>query len=235
MLYAHVVHLMRLHGGIVKVNIVKLYLHEFHEGFLCEDHVQHVRLVVERQAHVAQFAFLLQLVRHFIGVAGLVLFVVPAVLGVHEIEVEILHAADLQLLVHERADIRLGLEVTVGKLVRQQELASVMTRGNALPYRLFALPVDVAVSGIEVVEARFYERVSHAAGLGYVHLIACHGQAHAAKAKIAPYLREKPVLFHIALPANETYIFAKAAPIEAAENNLTLTLVVRYAFRLGRR
>ena len=60
----------------------------------------------------------LQLRRLFIGMAALVLFKPPGVLGVHQEEVEILHSAGRQLTLHQGHYVILGLEVSAGELVR---------------------------------------------------------------------------------------------------------------------
>ena len=80
--------------------------------------------------------------------------VVGEALGVHQVEVEILHAAGLELGLKQRADVRLALEKTFGELVGEDKTVPGVAAGQALPQGQLALALEVAVGGVEIVEAR---------------------------------------------------------------------------------
>ena len=193
---ADVVALLALHGGAVVVHIVELKLHHVQLGVSGENLVQHLRLIVEGDTHMAQLALRLHGESGLIGPAALELLKVAAVLGVHQIEVEIIHAADVQLGQDEGAHVGLGLEVGIGELVGEQILAAVIARGEALAEYLLALAAVVAVGGVEVVEAGAEEGVHHLLHLGDIDFAVGHGEAHAAEAEIAVDLREEGIGFH---------------------------------------
>ena len=94
---------------------------------------------------MADFALGLQGKGRFIGPAGLEMVVVGEALGVHQVEVEILHAAGLELGLKQRADVRLALEKTVGELVGEGKTVPGVAAGQALPQGQLALALEVAV------------------------------------------------------------------------------------------
>ena len=54
----------------------------------------------------------------------------------------------------QRADVRLALEKTVGELVGEDKTVPGVAAGQALPQGQLALALEVAVGGVEIVEAR---------------------------------------------------------------------------------
>ena len=173
-----------LDGQIVIVHIVELDLHRLDLGVLGEDLLQELGPVVEGDAHMAHLALLLQLKGRLVGAALLVVGIAALALGMHQIEVEVIDAAGLQLAFEQGADIRLGLEEAAGKLVGQDVLVPGVAAGEAGLQRRLALALDVAVGGIKIIEARVQERIHHLLRFLQIHLIAVHGQAHAAESKI---------------------------------------------------
>ena len=106
-----------LHDGVVVVHIVELDLHHLDLGVLRQDMVQHLRPVMERDAHMANLALGFQGEGGLIGPVRFEIGELLLVLGVHEIKVKVVHAAGLQLTLEEGADVRLRLKEKVGQLV----------------------------------------------------------------------------------------------------------------------
>ena len=105
-------------------------------------------------------------------------------LRVHEVKVKILDAAGVQLALEERTDIRLGLEEIRRQLVRQDIAVAGIAARETFAQRKLAFALQIAVRGVEVVEARAQKGVDHFRRLRDVDLFALHRQAHEAKAKI---------------------------------------------------
>ena len=101
-------------------------------GILRQNLIQELRPVVEGQAHMADLPLRLQLEGGLVGAAGLVLGVALPVLGVHQVEVKVVHAAVMELLLKKRTDVLLLLKKAVGQLVRQQEFLPAVPAGQAL-------------------------------------------------------------------------------------------------------
>ena len=97
---------------------------------------------------------------------------VPGMLRVHQVEIEVLHAAGLQLALKEGADVCLGLEVAAGELIRQHIAVSGVAAGETVPQGRLALALQIAVGGVEVVKARLQKCVYHLTHLDLVYLIA---------------------------------------------------------------
>ena len=114
----------------------------------------------------------------------------------HQEKVEILDAAGLQLALEEREDIFLLFEEGRGQFVRQNIALTRVAARQALAQRQLALALDVAVGGVEIVEAAREKEIDHLFELLDVHVLADHRQAHAAEAEAMPDLREKGVLAH---------------------------------------
>ena len=133
---------------------------------------------------MADLALGLELEGRLVGMTLFIVAVIARALGVHEIKVEVINAAGLQLALEEGPDIRLCLEKVAGQLVGEDVLFARIAAGQAGLERRLALALNVAVRGVEIVEARFEERVHHAAGFGRVDLRAVHGQAHTAEAEV---------------------------------------------------
>ena len=105
-------------------------------------------------------------------------------LGVHQIVIEIFHAAGGKLALKQRTDVLL-LEIKIGQLVGQRIPVAGITAGQTFLQRQLALALQIAVGGVEIGEARFQKGIHHAAGLRDVHFLLLHGQAHKAEAEIS--------------------------------------------------
>ena len=103
---------------------------------------------------MVNFALFFELERRLIRAALLEVVIVDKTLRVHQIEVEILDAADLELALEKRADVCLGLEIVRRQLVGQDVLLARIAACQAGLERLFALALDVAVRSVKIVEAR---------------------------------------------------------------------------------
>ena len=184
-LLADLVALAALDGGVVVVHVVELDLHHLDVRIVRQDLLQHLRPVVEGNAHVANFALCLQREGRLIGPALLVVGVVAGTLGVHQVEVKVIYTAGIQLALEEGADVRLGLEVVGRELVRQNVAVARIPAGQARLQRRFALLLQIAVSGVKVVEPRLQKGVHHLCALRQIHFAVFQsGQAHKAKTKI---------------------------------------------------
>ena len=191
------IHLAALDGVGLVVGVVELNLYHLHFGMLGEDHVEHLVLVVEGEAEMAYLAFLFQLPRGLVGLAALELLVVVAVLCVHKVEVEVIHLAPRQLLLEEGTDVLLRVEVGVGELVGQEELAAVVTRRDAVGNGRFRLAAVVAVCRVEIIESGSDEGISHSAELFVVDATTFQlRQSHTAEAEVAVYLGKECVSEH---------------------------------------
>ena len=181
---ADLVALPALDRRIVEVRVVELELHGLDVRILRQDLLQQLGAVVEGDAHVADPAFRLEREGRLIGPAGLEVIVVHRALGVHQVEVEVVHATGRQLAREERPDVRLGLEEVRRQLVCQNEAVPGIAAGEAGPQGRLALALGIAMGRIEVVEPGVQEGVHHLRRLGDVHLAVLHGQTHEAEAQI---------------------------------------------------
>ena len=177
---------MALYGGIVVVQIVELDLYHLDVRIVGEDLLQHLGGVVEGDAHMAHLALRLQPERRLVGMALPEMGIVPRPLRVHQIKVEVFHAAGRQLALKEGPDVRLGLEEVGRQLVRQDVALPGIAAGETLPQRRLALALQIAVGGVEIVEARVQKGVHHLFRLRDVHVLAVHRQPHAAEAEVLP-------------------------------------------------
>ena len=182
MLPAHLIAPAALDGGIVVVQIVELDLHHLDVRIVGEDLLQHLGGVVEGDAHMAHLALRLQPERRLVCMALPEMGIVPRPLRVHQIKVEVFHAAGRQLALKEGPDVRLGLEEVGRQLVRQDVALPGIAAGETLPQRRLALALQIAVGGVEIVEARVQKGVHHLFRLRDVHVLAVHRQPHAAEA-----------------------------------------------------
>ena len=98
MLAADLVALPGLHGGILVIDIVELNLDDLNLGILGENLIQNLGLVVEGNAEMADFPLVPKRHDRFVGVNLLVSCEQVLILGVHQIEIEIIHTAGFQLL-----------------------------------------------------------------------------------------------------------------------------------------
>ena len=169
---AHLVAQAALDTGVVIVGVVELDLHHLDLGIGGEDLLQHLRPVVEGDAHMADLALGLQGEGRLIGPALPEVAEVPGMLRVHQVEIEVLHAAGLQLALKEGADVCLGLEVAAGELIRQHIAVSGVAAGETVPQGRLALALQIAVGGVEVVKARLQKCVHHLTHLDLVYLVA---------------------------------------------------------------
>ena len=184
MLAANLVALAALHSNIIVIQVVELNLYHLDLRVLGQDLVQHLGAVVEREAHMADPALGFQRKGGLVGAASLELFKVVGVLGVHQVKIKVVHAAGFQLAFKKRADVSLCLEIAVGQLVGQTVGLAGVAAGQALFQGQLTLAANVTVGGVKIVESLRQKLVHHAGGLGNVHLVAVHRQAHTAKAEI---------------------------------------------------
>ena len=97
---------------------------------------QAVQGIRSRLRKISQ-TFLLQRIAGLISLTALVLLIVVPVLGVHQVEIEIIHTAQLQLAFDKRADVLLFVEVRRGQLVGQKEFLSGIALCHTVPDRRF--------------------------------------------------------------------------------------------------
>ena len=174
-----------MYRGIVVIQIVELDLYHLDLGILRQDLLQHLRSVVEGNAHMAHLPLLFQGKGRLISAAALKVLEDLRALGVHQIVIEIFHAAGGKLALKQRTDVLLLLEIEIGQLVGQRIPVAGITAGQTFLQRQLALALQIAVGGVEIGEARFQKGIHHAAGLRDVHFLLLHGQAHKAEAEIS--------------------------------------------------
>ena len=85
----------------------------------------------------------------------------------------------------EGADIRFAVKTAAAELVSQNKALARIAGCKAGLQRLLALPADVDLGGVKIVEPRRHIGVHHLPELPEIYLFALHGQAHAAKAESA--------------------------------------------------
>ena len=144
---------------------------------------------------MADLALRFQLQRRFIGSAAPVFFKPLCALGVHQVEIEIIHPAGFQLGFKQGPNVLLLFKKVIGQLVGQNVPIPRIPGSQTGSDSLLALATDVAVGGIKIVKSRRQKGVHHLRGLGNVHQIAHHGQAHHTKAE--PLLNFGKHRFHI--------------------------------------
>ena len=184
MLAADPVAFAALDRGVVEVDVVELNLHDLNLRVLAQDFIQHLRPVVEGNADVADFPLLFQFERRLIGTARLEVLENLCALGVHQVKVEIIYAADFQLAFKKRTNILFLFEICHRQLVGQNEPVSRIAAGKTCFDCLLALALQIAVCSIKIVKARVQERIDHPAGLLDVHLAVLHRKAHVAEAEV---------------------------------------------------
>ena len=139
---------------------------------------------MEGEADAAHLPLCLERERRLIGAAALVLFKVVAILCVHEIEVEVFHAAGLELAFKEGTDILLFVEVIGREFIRKDVIFSRITRGQRRFQGGFTLAFKIPVRRVEIVEPGGEEGIHHLGELFHVHFLPLYGQAHTAEAEI---------------------------------------------------
>ena len=126
--------------------------------------------------------------------------VVLLVLLVQKIEIEMIHAAVFKLFFKQRADIRRFHEAGFLQFVGKDETLPRKPFRHAFPESGLRPAVQHIVGGVEIIESRLQEDVRQTPVLLQIHLSVLYGQARAAEAEIALYLREKLVCLHTACP-----------------------------------
>ena len=196
----HLVNSPALYGRVFIVQIVELDLHDLDLRIIVEDPLQHIGAVMEGNAHMAHLAFRLQRKSSFISTAVFKMVVGPPSLGVHEIKVKVLHAAGVQLLLEERADVLFLLKVVSRQLIGQKVTIPGIAAGQPGAESRLAPAAQIAVGRVEIIETGVQKRIHHLRKLFLVNLLPDQGQPHAAKAEISVDLREKAIVFHMVPP-----------------------------------
>ncbi len=149
----HLIHLAAFHRCIIVIQIIELDLHDFNLRILRQDAVQDIRLIMETDAHMPDPAFFFQFKCCFISTAPLELVIICQALGMHQIKIEIIHTAPLQLFLEEWADILLFLKIRFRQFVRQQKTLPGIPARQAVPDRQFRFPVEIRMGRVKIIEA----------------------------------------------------------------------------------
>ena len=176
--------LAALHGGVVVVHIVELDLHYLDLRVVGQDLLQYLGMIVEGDAHMLDFALGLQRKSGLIGPAFFEMLVKHCTLGVHQVEIKIVHTAGFQLALEKGTDVSLSFEESAGQLVGQDVAVAGVAAGQAGLQRRLAPALKVAVGRVEVVEALLQKIIDHPAGLSQIDLTILQGQAHTAKTEV---------------------------------------------------
>lgn len=182
------INLAALYCGVVVVEVVELYLYDLYLRVFRKDLLKYLCGIVERNAEVLYLALCFEFQSRFIGFARLEFRVIACTLSVHKVKVKIIHAAPFQLILKERPYILLLAEIAVCKLVGQYVAFTRIAACKAGTYRSFALPADISVGGVKVVEALFNEAVYHFSELRLIDFAVCHRQTHTAECKLFIYV-----------------------------------------------
>ena len=184
MLPADLIAFPGLYFVILKIHIIELDLNHFNFRMIGQNLIQSLRGIVERHAQMTDFSFLLQFQCDFKGSCAFILLHAGSAEGVHQIEVKVFHTAGIQLLLEQRTDVLFLLEVVGRQLVGQNVPVPGITGRQTFFDGQFTFSVDVAVSGIKVIETVFQEHVHHPGGLRNIYFICDHGKAHITKTEI---------------------------------------------------
>ena len=122
---------------------------------------------------MADFSLRLELKGLLIGAAAAVFLKNTLVLRVHQIKVEIVHAAGGQLTLKQRPYLLLTLE-QVGQLVRQNKFISLVSRRKAFAYCYFAFAAQITVRGVKIIKTAFDKRVDHFVEFAIIDFAAVH-------------------------------------------------------------
>ena len=120
-----------------------------------QDLIQHIRLVMEGDTQMLDFPLSQEFQRGLISPALLVLGENVLILGVHQVEVKILYTAGFQLLFQQGADIFLIFKEVGRQFVGQDILVTGISGSEAFSNGQFTFAVDVAMSGIKIIETIF--------------------------------------------------------------------------------
>ena len=152
---ADLIALPTLHGGVLIVHIVELNLHHFNLRILGQNLLQYCRFVVEGNTEVLDLSFLLEFQCCFIRLALLEFCVNFGALGVHKVEVKVIHAAGGELTVKQRSNLLLAVEEMGGELIGQNISVPGMALYQTLPQGRFTFSTQIAMCRIKIVEAVF--------------------------------------------------------------------------------
>ncbi len=150
---------------------------------LAKDALEQLGTVVVGDAKVARTSFGHELLRSLEDALALIHLVVCRVYGMGQQQIEVLHAAGIELLLEHLADGRGIAERAVSELVHEEEALARMTLYEALAQCDLGLAAKVDVRGVKVVEPRLEEAVEHLVAKLEVGLATPHWQAHGPKAE----------------------------------------------------
>ena len=178
----------RLHHGAFPIQIVHLQLDEVHLGMLVEQPIERLRAIVHTEAHVADLAGGLHLLRPFPQTEIIELL---RTLAAHVVQQIIIHIVGAQAL---EGGIQAGLSgfgvgQRPGKALRGNgEAITRITLHQSLAQRHLGVPVMVDESGVEIRAAGIHEQVDHLLNLVDVDggdvLGVDQRKAHAAEAEL---------------------------------------------------
>ena len=189
-LAAHLVTFFGLHRRIFEIDVVQLDLHDFHLRIFGQDLVKHFRRIVERNTHVLHLSRRFQLERMLVRVAFFIFLEYAFALRVHQIKIEILHPAGLELFFKQRQNILFFLKKACGKFVRQNETLPRISLCDTLADRRFALPAEIYPRRIEIIKAFRHKDIDHLRKLPEIDFVSLHRQTHTAEPEILFHLFE---------------------------------------------
>ena len=106
------------------------------------------------------------------------------ILGMHQVNIEIIYLAGFQLLLKERTDFFFRIEEHTRKLVCQNKALARISRRYAVADCRFALSLEINSRSIKVIEPLCHEEVDHLFEFIVIDLAVFHRETHTAEAEI---------------------------------------------------
>ena len=161
-LAAYLIALAGLHCGILKVNVVELYLHDLDLGVGGKYLVKHLGAVVEGKPDMLYLSLGFEGERRLVCAAFFEFFEYRFVLRVHEIKIKVVNAARFKLALEKGTDIFFAVEEVACQLVGKDVALARVALCQPFAHRYFAFAAEISVRGVKIVEALCDKGVNHA-------------------------------------------------------------------------
>ena len=126
-----------------------------------QDLFQEFGVIVEGKADMPYLSFGFQLLCYLECVGALILVVIITGQRMHQVKIEVVHAAGLELFFKQRTYIFFRVEAAVRQFVRKHERFAGISRGDAFFDHPLARAAVIDSRGIKIIETRFHELVHH--------------------------------------------------------------------------
>ena len=133
---------------------------------------------------MTNLAFFFQFHCLLIGMAFLIFCKNIPVLGMHQIEIKIVHAAGSKLLLKKRTDFFFCLKKVGRKLIGKYKGLSWIALYHTLPDRRLALTPNISFGCVKIIKSLRHILVYHPGKLLIIHFLAFHRQTHTTESEI---------------------------------------------------